>query len=406
MPVNYQIPPWLNPVSPVEPFLQGAALAQRAQAEQNATRLKQQQMAMEAAQYSQDYDLRRAQAEAEIALRRQTVEERQSIMAARTLAMKRIQEDIDRGVPVSDAYARNLAGLLVSPTSVEGFGSALTAALRPGALTGTATMRELDEADRLDAEAIKLQQAGRMEQAQQAQQRATILRAKYNRPGVTIMDPNTGNPLIQMGGTQTPGEFGMVSPASRAQWQQKLTRYESALELLNKLRRELGPGDVGARGVFGEYVVDRALAQLDPNLAVGQRIKKRAALTSFREGLMREISNDYRFSNADAARVDVALPSTGTWESLPDAQGKMDEVGQILRDRANAISRSIGIERPLWSLSQEEIRQQYQRKKAELERQIQLMQQQNRPLDVQRLTEQLEQYRQNAADILTRFYGL
>lgn len=125
----YPIPPWLYPESPVQPYLQGANLGARVAGEQATRMLQQQQMAEEASRYTQDYALRKAQAEAEMSIRQQTAQEQAARQAMQFQAANQIEEDIRRGTSAPEAYARNLAKLTVGGNL--GGGAGIISGMRP-----------------------------------------------------------------------------------------------------------------------------------------------------------------------------------------------------------------------------------------------------------------------------------
>ncbi len=148
---------------------------------------------------------------------------------------------------------------------------------------------------------------------------------------LTVGTDEAGRPLV----TQTTGINPLEKPttAMTTRAQENTVKYENALSLIKDLQQGLAPGDVGASGLLGEMVMDRTLAQLDPSFANKDRIEKRTALGALRESLMRTVSDDPRFSNADREQVSKLLPSTGLFESYPDAMGRMSKVKDILTDR-------------------------------------------------------------------------
>jgi len=171
------------------------------------------------------------------------------------------------------------------------------------------------------------------------------------------MDDN-GKPIFQMAeGGATP--IGSPSVATQSMAQKKLLKYEGAVQLINDLQKTIKPEYLGAKGAAGEILVDRGLAQLAPEMANRDRIDFRAGLIAARESLMREINDDTRFSNADREEVAKALPSSGIFESLPDAQQRLETVRRILSQRGKIYSEGIGIKAPLWSLSKDEILKEY-----------------------------------------------
>lgn len=176
------------------------------------------------------------------------------------------------------------------------------------------------------------------------------------------MDDN-GKPIFQMSeGGATP--IGTPTVATQSMTQKKLLKYEGAMELINDLKRSIKPEFLGARGVAGEMLVDRGLAQLAPELANRSRVDFRSGLIAARESLLREISDDNRFSNADREEISKALPSSGIFESLPDAQQRLDTVSRIISQRGKIYSSGSGLPPPIWSLTVEEIKAQHDKFKA------------------------------------------
>lgn len=104
-------------------------------------------------------------------------------------------------------------------------------------------------------------------------------------------------------------------------------------QLMNILR----PEDLGIQGVVGE-TVGGFLGQLDPKYAEAQVAENRSRLRSFREGTLRAVSDDTRFSNADRHAIEQMLPSDGWVENLPQARGKLRAIMSIMAQRKNAES--------------------------------------------------------------------
>ncbi len=148
---------------------------------------------------------------------------------------------------------------------------------------------------------------------------------------LTVGTDEAGRPLV----TQTTGINPLEKPtmAMNTRAQENTVKYENALSLIKDLQQGLAPSDVGASGLVGEMVMDRTLAQLDPSFASKDRIEKRTALGALRESLMRTVNDDPRFSNVDREEVSKLLPSTGLFESYPDAMARMSKVKDILTDR-------------------------------------------------------------------------
>lgn len=172
-----------------------------------------------------------------------------------------------------------------------------------------------------------------------------------------------GKPIFEMtegGAPSRAGALGKATTAMTTQAQQKLAQYENSAELLNWLQRKLRPEHVGAAGVVGELVLDKVLPQLGAQTANRGRVDVRTALTTAREGLMREISGDPRFSNVDRQEIAKALPSSGVFESYDDAQQRIATVRRILANRGKVYAQTLGIKPPGWAMPIQEIIQRYQ----------------------------------------------
>lgn len=177
--------------------------------------------------------------------------------------------------------------------------------------------------------------------------------------GISIQFDDQGRPIINYGPNAT--NIGKPSVATQTQAQQKLLKYENSMELLTQLEKGLRPEHVGVAGAGGELLLDRTLAQFVPGAANTNRIQARTALIAAKEGLMREISDDPRFSNKDREEIGKALPSSGVFESYPDAITRIKTVKNILANRGKVYSSGLGLKPPAWSLSKDEIRAAFQK---------------------------------------------
>lgn len=206
------------------------------------------------------------------------------------------------------------------------------------------------------------------------------LKAMEEKMGFAIQFDDQGRPIINYGPTT---EIGKTTVATQTLAQRKLLKYEVATELMNHIQKNLETGHVGVAGFLGEMVGDRLLPQLGVDTFSGKRVDVRTALTTLRESLMREISDDSRFSNADREEISKALPSSGILESVQDARQRIETVRRIVAQRAGTYASGMGLPAPLWSLSPEQIRERF-----------------NLPAnDPRKITEQ------QAADALRRFHG-
>lgn len=178
--------------------------------------------------------------------------------------------------------------------------------------------------------------------------------------GISIQFDDQGRPIINYG----PGATGIGKPtvAVQTRAQDKLMKYENSMELMTQLEKGLRPEHVGLTGAAGDILLDRTLAQFVPGAADTNRIQARTALVAAKEGLMREISDDPRFSNRDREEISKALPSSGVFESYPDAMARISTVKQILANRGKVYSSGLGLKPPVWSMSKDEIRDAFQNK--------------------------------------------
>jgi hypothetical protein len=216
----------------------------------------------------------------------------------------------------------------------------------------------VDEIQKTEQAANEAFSKGDTTAATQLRDRASLLREQgrgsmeeftgYNDQGLPIYSLKRGPSSSQ------------ATVATQSQAQQKLIRYENSVELMNHLDKVLTSGHVGAAGVTGEYLMDRGLSQLVPELANKDRVDARSTLIALREGLSREMADDRgRFSAADREEIMRALPSNGMWESLPDASQRISTVRNIIMQRARNYSQAIGQPAPLWTLSADEIKAQF-----------------------------------------------
>lgn len=225
-----------------------------------------------------------------------------------------------------------------------------------GAPKPPASVAVVDEILASEQQAIEAERTGDKVKAQQLRDRAALLRESGKGTEVVTGYDDQGRPIIRMG-----KNLSTATVATQSQAQQKLLRYENTIQLLNHLDNRLKPEHLGAVGVTGEWLMDRGMSQLFPELANKERIDARSTLIAAREGLMREISNDPRFNNADREEISKALPSSGIFESLPDAKQRIDSVRNIITERARIYSKGLGQQTPVWAMTKEEIIDSYQK---------------------------------------------
>lgn len=159
MPVNYSIPPWLEPQggTPAESYAKGFALGeQRRQANQRAA-LEQQQMQIQAATQAQAQAQRAAQAQAELAvevkkqeeaasvaqeelaIKKQVQAQRDSQAAMRTAGIISLQNDISSGMPTENAIAKNFGAFANDSADMAGALHLIRSLTPPPAFTPSTT---------------------------------------------------------------------------------------------------------------------------------------------------------------------------------------------------------------------------------------------------------------------------
>lgn len=207
---------------------------------------------------------------------------------------------------------------------------------------------KLSEDEAAAAEQSRL--AGDVEGYQKHTEKSQLWRSAVpsHQTSLTVGMDEAGRPLV----TQTSGAQAGINPLGKpttaltTKAQENTVKYENALTLINQLEKGLTPRDVGAAGLLGEMVLDRTLAQFDPRFADKDRIEKRTALGALRESLLRTVSDDPRFSNVDRESISKLLPSTGAFESYPDAMARMGQVKSILTDRVERYAGASGVPTP------------------------------------------------------------
>ena len=164
-----------------------------------------------------------------------------------------------------------------------------------------------------------------------------------------------GKPIFQMteGGGKAlgPPTIGMQTYA-----QEHLAQYKNALQTIDMTK--VTPEMVGARGMTGEWVVDRGLAQLTGQ-AEGTRVQGRTLLRLLREGVLKQVSDSSRYSAADRKEIEEIFPSSGWFESADRANKALAQVRQVFANRAKVFARSISQKAPIWSLSDSELKKEY-----------------------------------------------
>lgn len=277
--------------------------------------------------------------------------------ATRFQAMQEFQNEIRSGKTPDQVLPRLAPSLFAgSPQSMAAYyDTQLRETNRPSKDNRTSSMKEADEIVLLDQQASQAEQSGNSDLASQLRTKSDFLKAKSRGLEMEMGVDENGRPTYRVGTKGLTGKTGEVPAAVVSDSIKKLTKYQNASELLTKLEKNLRPEDVGLKGTLGELMVDRTIEQFVPGSANKQRISNRAIVTAAREGLLREVSDDNKFSNADREAISAALPSSGAFESYADAMEKINTVKQILKDRSKNYSRVIN--KPVkWAMTPDEIR--------------------------------------------------
>lgn len=131
---------------------------------------------------------------------------------------------------------------------------------------------------------------------------------------------------------------------------ERLSQTQKGLEELNSLQSSLRPEDVGIKGVIGENVFDRILPQFGIPSSDVARMDNRTKLKTLAEGLMRQVSADSRFSNADREAIKQILPSPGVVESFESSQQTINTLRKIFSKRALIDAKEGAMQPPKWAL--------------------------------------------------------
>lgn len=337
------IPPWLHPQGdPVSTFLHAFQTGAQISEEQTRLAEQQRQANMEAQARSEQLQSNMLRAMTETAVDKAYKDQTLQLHHAQLEEQKKRNADLQQKA-MMDVFARR----------------AHDAAMEQ---RGTALEQNIDAAMKAEATARQLEASGDTEGATRERQRAAMIQGALKPPGWQFSTDESGRPVVTYGEMKT-----TTATASRAQ--QKLQKYENATEVLNRLQQGLQAGHVGVAGLAGEYLWDKGMVQLlnlmgdesvkaDPN-----RVSSRTGLVMLRESLLREISDDPRFSNLDREEISKALPSSGAFESLSDAQQRMATVRAIMSERAKVYAQSLNQTPPLFTLSPKEIRALYEKGK-------------------------------------------
>lgn len=149
--------------------------------------------------------------------------------------------------------------------------------------------------------------------------------------------------------------FGDQPTVATASFVQKnINIAEKNYQLLDELDRNLRDADLGIRGVLGE-VVDRYAPQFGLPGFDPKRASNREVLKVSVQGMVRQISSDTRFTEADRKRAEDAMVSFGAGENKERATAVLRELKDIIRSRAKIDAVTGGMPQPEFTYSKDEI---------------------------------------------------
>ena len=146
------------------------------------------------------------------------------------------------------------------------------------------------------------------------------------------------------------GLEGLQSPTARTQGDLQeneilTTELLGNLENLEALLEGGGSDAVGASAALAG-LMNRTVAQFAPGMFNEDRANFERLLKVTRQGALRMVSADSRFTNEDRERVEELFPSTGALESVKNAETKLTVLkAYILRRNLDAAQR-LGVDQP------------------------------------------------------------
>lgn len=192
---------------------------------------------------------------------------------------------------------------------------------------GTTAMKDIAHANELLKRAAALDVEGKPAEAKALRDDALLLKEAHVKSGWTIQSDGQGGLTIMQGNTKIP-------PMVTGRVLERLSQTEKAIDNLDDLAATLRPQDVGFKGVLGELFLDKILPQLGTATSDVKRMDNRTKLRTLAENLMRQVSADSRFSNADRLAISRILPSSGVVESFEHTQQTIITLRKILAKRA------------------------------------------------------------------------
>lgn len=171
--------------------------------------------------------------------------------------------------------------------------------------------------------------------------------------GMKVYD-SQGNLIMETGG-ETKGDLGKPTVATQSRFQQDITKYAANAALSREILDSTVAADVGVAGWAGEAIFDQLLSQINPSAANPQRMDARTKLKFLQEGVLRQVSEDQRFSAQDRKVITEIMGFDKPWKSFPQMQTSLRIFRQIQRERTREAAVTLGMPVPLFARTIPEI---------------------------------------------------
>lgn len=148
---------------------------------------------------------------------------------------------------------------------------------------------------------------------------------------------DAGFEVDENGNITTTGPAG-VTLGTQGQLERSVVQLTDLSLRAKEVRASLERNQFGVAGAFIEGAINNVLAQAVPGAFIESVSANRAKMRALREGALRVVSGDTRFSNADREAISKLFPEQGVFESLPEAEQKLDVLIQIFDERNSFLS--------------------------------------------------------------------
>lgn len=160
---------------------------------------------------------------------------------------------------------------------------------------------------------------------------AAMIRAQMESDGFSMQFGEDGKLLSISKGK--PGQGGLTTSVASSVQRNMLEARKNIVEI-SSIQNTLRPQDVGAFAVGKSIFLDKALPQFGFKTADIERMDNRTKLAALSEGLLRDVSDDSRFSNADRIALRKIVDKTGVMDSFDEASSSMATLKNVFAKRA------------------------------------------------------------------------